>query len=314
METNKYGAVVKHIEPHHLNNVLIPNPPPILKQEIHNLIEDSFRLRDESNDLMDYAQDLLKEALQLPRVEKLRSQAEVYDDTADVYSYSVPLAELDNRVDASYHDPLVQVIEQHLREAALDVMRVGDRRISQSIVLPGRFKRHYVEEENGIVFFGGKQIYQLDPENKKYLSRSKHSDRIDRELQIHSNTTMITCSGTIAKVAIVPSHWSSWILNQHVIRVVPATEEIAGYLYAWLSSDYAHPLIIRYTYGAVVDEIDDEQVAQISIPLLRNSCAQERINSRVLEANAKRATAYELEQKALSILNDEVIYAQSDAH
>ena len=35
--TNNYGAVVSHIEPEHLKNVPIPNPPPILKREIHNL-------------------------------------------------------------------------------------------------------------------------------------------------------------------------------------------------------------------------------------------------------------------------------------
>ena len=47
----------------------------------------------------------------------------------------------------------------------------------------------------------------------------------------------------------------------------PSSEEIAGYLYAWLSSDYAYPLIARYTYGAVVDEIDNKHVSEIQIPL-----------------------------------------------
>jgi len=42
INTNNYGAVVSHIEPKHLKNIPIPNPPPILKQEIHNLIEKSF--------------------------------------------------------------------------------------------------------------------------------------------------------------------------------------------------------------------------------------------------------------------------------
>ena len=75
INTNNYGAVVSHIEPEHLNHIPIPNPPPILKQTIHNLIEESFKLRDESNELMDEAQVLLKVNLQLPDIEKLQARA-----------------------------------------------------------------------------------------------------------------------------------------------------------------------------------------------------------------------------------------------
>ena len=96
--TNNYGAVIKHIESKHLNDIPIPNPPPLLKQEIHNLIEESFKLRDESNELMDETQVLLKEALQLPKVEALQKQAEQFDKTVGVLNYSVPLIEFMNRL------------------------------------------------------------------------------------------------------------------------------------------------------------------------------------------------------------------------
>ena len=307
VNTNSYGAVIKHIEPEHLNHIPIPNPPPILKQTIHNLIEESFKLRDESNELMDETQALLKEALQLPDVEEL--QSEQADQEAGMLHYFVPLSELGNRLDASYHVPIVQAIERHLEKTAKEVVKVDDSRISQSVILPGRFKRVYVEEGSGIVFFGGKQIYELDPSNKKYLSISQHGDRIKNQLTLRKNMTMITCSGTIGKVTIVPKHWDGWTANQHIIRVVPANNEIAGYLYAWLASDYAYPLITRYTYGAVVDEINDKQVSDIVIPLLHDENTEQEINNKVLEGNKKRAEAYELEQKALTILNDQVIYA-----
>ena len=122
--------------------------------------------------------------------------------------------------------------------------------------------------------------------------------------------TAITCSGTIGKVTIVPKHWNGWTANQHIIRVVTANDEIAGYLCAWLSSDYAYPLITRYTYGAVVDEINDKQVAAVSIPLLHDENTQKAINDKVLEANRKRTEAYKLEQEALTVLDEKVIYAR----
>ena len=310
VETNNYGAVIKHIEPAHLNAIPIPNPPPILKQEIHDLVEESFKLRDESNELMDMAQVLLREALELPSIEVLHEQAEQFDKTTGVLNYSVPLSEIHGRLDGSYYVPIVDVIEQYIARTAGEIVKVGDSQISQSVILPGRFKRVYVEEGNGVIFFGGKQLYELDPSNKKYLSLKQHKDRIKDELTLRENMTLITCSGTIAKVTIAPKHWDGWTANQHVIRVVPKSDEIAGYLYAWLSSEYAYPLIIRYTYGAVVDEINDDQVSEIVVPLLRDENVQKEINEMVLEANLKRTKAYNLEQKVLRVLDEKVIYAR----
>lgn len=309
VESNTFGAVISQIEPEHLNGISIPNPSPILKQKIHDLIEESFKLRDESNELMNEAQDLLKESLRLPAIEKLQEKTKKFDEKTELLNYSVSLSHLENRFDGSYHVPIVKTIEQHLQKNAKEVTTVGDRRISRAIIAPGRFKRIYVEEGNGVVFFGGKQIYELDPSNKKYLSLKHHGDRIKNQLTLQQNMILITCSGTIGRVNIVPKHWEGWTANQHILRVVPVNNEIAGYIHAWLSSDYAYPLISRFTYGAVVDEIDDKQVAQISIPLLNDLSIQKQINKIVLEANKKRTEAFNLEQQALTILNEQVIYA-----
>ena len=310
VETNNYGAVIEHIEPEHLDHIPIPNPPPILKQEIHDLIEESFKLRDESNALLDTAQVLLKEALEFPSIEVLHEQAEQFDKTAGVLNYSVPASEVIDRLDGSYYVPIVKVIEQHIAKTAKEIVKVGDSQISKSIILPGRFKRVYVEEGDGVPFIGGKQIFELDPNNKKYLSPMRHENRIKGELTLRENMILITCSGTIGKVTIVPKHWDGWTANQHIIRVVPPNDEIAGYLHAWLSSDYAYPLITRYTHGAVIDEINDRQVSEIVVPLLRDENVQREINDGVLEANRKRTEAYNLEQEALRVLDEKVIYAR----
>ena len=310
VKSNMFGAVISQLEPEHLNQIPIPNPPPTLKQEIHDLIEESFKLRDESNELMDTAQTLLKTALQLPSIGAFHERAEQFDKMASVLNYSVSSSEVVDRLDGSYYVPIVKAIEQHIAKTAREVVKVGNSRISQSIILPGRFKRVYVEEEVGIPFIGGKQIFELDPNNKKYLSLTQHGDRIRDELTLHENMILITCSGTIGKVAIVPKHWEDWTANQHIIRVVPPNDEIAGYLHAWLSSDYAYPLITRYIHGAVIDEINDTQVSEIVVPLLRDESMQSKINDTVLEANRKRTEAYHLEQKALQVLDEKVIYAR----
>ena len=307
VNTNNYGAVVSHIEPEHLAHIPVPDPSPILKQQIHDLIMSSFRLRDESNVLMNEAQALLKSALKLADIDDIKPA--YFDQSADLRNYSVNLSTLDGRLEASYHVPIVGSIQRLLAANAKEVATVGDARVSKAIILPGRFKRVYVGEGQGVKFFGGKQILELDPSTNKYLSLLHHAGRIKGQLTLHENMTLITSSGTIGKVNIVPTHWDGWTANQHIIRVVPANTAIAGYVYAWLSSDYAFPLMHRYTYGAVVDEIDDFHVAAVPFPFLHDTDIQKTINGKVLEANRKRFDAYELEQKALKIMDEKVIFA-----
>ncbi|MBI5098263.1 MAG: restriction endonuclease subunit S [Nitrospirae bacterium] len=307
INTNNYGAVIDHIEPEHLENIPIPDPSPIIKHKIHELIMDSFRLRDESNSLIGDAEGLLISELKLPPIDEIKPK--YFDGKAALKNFSVKLSKVDNRIEASYHVPIVNAIMSHLDKSAAEVTIIGDSRISQRIILPGRFKRVYVEEGQGAVFFGGKQLLELDPSNKKYLSLTHHNIRIKEELTVKENTILITRSGTIGKVNIAPKHWANWILNEHIIRVVPADDSIAGYIYCWLASDYGYELIRRFTYGSVVDEIDDNHASRIQIPLLKNKKVQNQINNLVLEANQKRYEAYLLEQKAIKTVNDQVIYS-----
>jgi len=306
--TNSYGAVITHIEPEHLATVPIPDAPEEIKKRINNLIVASYTLRDESNALIDEATALLKEELHFPDIHDFN--VALYKKDADVDTFSVKLSKTAGRVDASYHVPIVNAIVEHMKEYAAEVTTVGDKRISKEIILPGRFKRVYVEEGYGRVFIGGKQIHELDPVNKKYLSLVHHGDRISKQLELHEGMTLITCSGTIGKVTLVGKHWENWTANQHIIRVIPASKDVAGYLSVFLASEYGYPLITHYTYGSVVDEIDDNHVSSIPFPILKNAEVQQRINTLALQANEKRYEAYKLEQQALRIVDKEVIFAK----
>lgn len=306
VKTNIYGAVISEIEPEHLAEVPIPDPPYVLKKRIHDLVIRSYALRDESNALLDEAEAFLYDVLKLPPLERLRPH--YFDKTTDLRNYAVKLSNLTGRIDASYYMPIVNAILRRLRKEAAEITTIGAPHISKRVILPGRFARVYVEEGQGTVFFGGKQLFELDPANKKYLSLVKHGDRIKSDLLLKENMILITRSGTIGKVALAPRHWEKWVANEHIIRVEPASADIAGYLYVFLATDYGRELIKRFTYGSVVDEINDRHVSEVPVPLLKDATTQAEINSLALEANVKRTKAYYAEQEAIRITNEEVIY------
>jgi len=307
IRSNIYGAVIQEIEPEHLATIPIPDAPWSIKKRINDLIVASYELRDASNALIDEATALLVSELQFPDIHDF--DVALYKKHSTVDTFSVKLSEMDGRVDASYHVPIVDAIVEHMKKYAAEVTTVGDSRVSKEVILPGRFKRVYVDSGYGRVFIGGKQLYELDPSNKKYLSIVHHEERISKQLELHEGMTLITCSGTIGKVTLVGKHWENWTANQHIIRVVPASKDIAGYLSIFLASDYGYPLITHYTYGSVVDEIDDTHVRSIPFPLLKDRAVQKQINDLALQANEKRYEAYQLEQQALKIMDKEVIFA-----
>ncbi len=299
---SQYGAVITHIEPEHLASIPVPDAPEEVKARIHGAVVKSYALRDESNDLLHRAAELLGDALKLPPIAEMRDAR----PSSEPECFSVSVGSLCGRLDGSYHVPIVHEIEKRLHINAGEVTRVGDKRISKSVILPGRFKRVYVEEGHGRPMIGGKQLGELDPSGKKYLSTARHKEEFDA-LAVKENTVLVTRSGTIGKVALTPRHWDSWIPSDHILRIVPAAKEIAGYLYVWLSSEWAKPLVLRNSYGAVIDEISDVQLDAVPVPLLTDTVLQSEINNLALRASTLRSEAYDWEQSALREMETQVL-------
>ena len=306
--SNIYGAVIQQIEPAHLTMVPVPDAPKEIKERIHNLIVESFKLRDESNELIDQATALLIDELKLSSISEFKQNNK--KNSANVNAFSVKLSNLAGRVDASYHLPTVDKIVEHLKKYAKEVTTIGDERISKQIILAGVFKRTYVEEEYGYPFLGGKEITQLSPKTEKYLSKPIHKKRYEKELKVTENTILVTDRGTIGTTTIVPRHWNGYAVSQNVLKLVPANNNIAGYIYIFLNSEWGTELIRRQTYGSVVDMIDNNSLSSVEIPLLKNQDIQNRINDLALKANQKRYEAYILEKEALKIMDEKVIYAK----
>ena len=305
--SNIYGAVIQQIEPEHLSMVPVPDAPEEIKEKIHNLIVKSYQLRDISNDLIDEATDLLIEELNLPHINEFNSDYCKKDDSLQIFN--IKLSHMNARTDASYHLPIVDAIIRHLNKYADEVTTVGDKRISSDVVLPGRFKRVYVESDYGVKFLGGKEMNQLNPSSEKYLSKKAHARQLESSLGIKANSILTPARGSLGEVVMPCKHFLNWAISDNMMQIL-SNEDICGYLFIFLNSDYGKALIQRFTYGGVVDAIEPEHIKQVQVPLLKNKDKQQEINGLALKANEKRYEAYSAEQEALKIMNEEVIYAK----
>lgn len=302
LHAEKFGSVILEIEPEALKNMLIPNPPVLIKQKIHDLIIDSYCKRDESNDLINEATRILIDALELPPMDDMEKEAFSYSE--EISSFPVKLSELNGRLEGNYYTTVVPVIEKYLSKNA-ELFRLRDKKITDRIILAGVFKRNYVQKGQGYPFIGGKEITQLSPKTDKYLSYITHKKRYEKELRVKENWILVTDRGTIGKVVIVPKHMENMAISQNVLKIAPKI--YPGYIYCFLNSDYGQLLIKRQSYGSVVNMIDNSCMGDVQVPILKNRKIVEKIDSLVLKANELRYEAYKQEQKAINIMNNDVL-------
>lgn len=286
-----YGSVVQHIEPHHLESVLIPALPGADIEAIGRTCLDAALKRDEANALLDQAETVLIDALGLPPLPQQEHGPLIGRLRQRV---------LAGRFDASYHSPTARWIEKRLSNLKLPVKLLGDPDISLEIRAVTKFRKRVYVPQRGIPLLSSKQLFQIDPVEVKYLARGAHEQDLE-EIALAHNMIVITCSGTIGRVQIIPRYMSGWAANQHALRVSAPNGGDAGYLYAWLSSVYGAVLLRRFSYGSVILELDRFQLARVPVPWPAPN-DREKISQLVLRANELRDEAWRLEHQGLKAL------------
>jgi type I restriction enzyme, S subunit len=286
-----YGSVVNQIEPEHLQRVLIPDLPPIRRIAIGQLMCKAVELRDEANRLLDEADRLLHDRLNLPYLNTISS-------TSKQTISKVKASQLMGRFEASFHDPVAIAAEQQLHKLGIEITTVGDPRVTQEVRAITKFRKRTYVEKGGIPLLSSKQLFQIDPIDVKRLAKGAHTKDLP-EIQLQENMIAVTCSGTIGRVQIIPKYMADWTANQHANRLLASLEMNAGYLYAWLSSDYGYYLMTRHAYGSVILEFDRQMLASVQIPL-PEAKIQDEIGNLVLKANQLRDEAWRNEQEAIN--------------
>ncbi|MCI0551504.1 MAG: restriction endonuclease subunit S [Anaerolineae bacterium] len=189
------------------------------------------------------------------------------DKKIEAFSIALPWLRGANglRLDAGFYNPRVADALALLNRSGLPLQPLSE--VTKRVFIPPRFKRIYVEKEHGVPFLQGSHVVHFQPADIKYLSRAAHK-RLDRWI-IESGWVLVTCSGTIGRVTVAPPSWDGWAASQHILRIVPDNDGAcpAGYVYAYLCSELGQAQLTSRIYGAVVDEITEEQARSVLIPV-----------------------------------------------
>ena len=216
-------------------------------------------------------------------------------------SYTMPSGSLigsdELRFDAGRYSPRFMEAISILRESGMRLERLGD---TCNIFIPPRFKRLYVEEEHGVPFLQGSHIAHFQPADLKYLSLS--TPQLEQWI-IRAGWLLVTCSGTIGRIAICPPERDGWAGSQHILRIIPDEKQCPrGYLAAFLASPFGQAQLTANTYGAVVDELTKKQADGILVPLpetAKDKAMVHSLNTSMIESSEKRSEASALVSRSV---------------
>lgn len=165
-----------------------------------------------------------------------------------------------------------------------------------------RFPRIYVDDPaKGIPFLGSTDILDADLSFVSLLSKKQVEG--NPALVLDEGWTLITCSGTIGRMAYARSDMKGMSGSQHFMRVAADPEKIKpGYLYAYLSSRFGVPIVVSGTYGAIIQHIEPQHIADLPVPRL--GAAENNAHGLIQRAATAHVESIELRKKAGTLVND----------
>jgi hypothetical protein len=132
------------------------------------------------------------------------------------------------------------------------------------------FTRNYVDQSDyGVRFLTTSSMTEADMSILPLLSKKDAYSNKLGFLEVREGMSLITCSGTIGRMAYARADMDGTWSNQDILKVVADRAKISeGYLYAYLSSRFGLPLITSGTYGAIIQHIEPHHIADLPVPRL----------------------------------------------
>jgi hypothetical protein len=269
------GSVIDHLTTSDVRAVPVPLFDQSIRSEVERLSASSVTLVTEARRRVN---DLLRDQLQRlppePLVDRLRD------------GWTIAGRDLVDRIDASYYAPQV-------RAARAQLLREGGVRLGElaSAALPVRYKRYYVDGDNGRPILSGRQLLQFHPINLRRVS--DRSFKNPKEYEVKAGMTIFgavgRAEGRQGTPALVTSDRDGWLASNDVMRLVPRTSTSPGALWLATATTQVRTQVNALSFGSVIDHMNPWDVEDVIVPLIEDGLACEVEDAWELFAQARAA-------------------------
>jgi len=287
-----YGAIIQHIEAHHIAELPVPRFGSRKEDEIHNLVSRAADLRADATQKLADAQRLLFLALGEPSFPT--QDVSEKDRLTQVIQCSDIQRTM--RMEGFFYNPTAARIEKWAQSFGDKCKTLGS--IADVYDTPP-FKHIYVEEGHGVPFFTSGELFDLDRAASKFLSKTKTVNL--QKYILEQDWVLLARSGQLGGIIGRPQYADSGLCgastSDHVIRVVPHGVP-GGYLFAYLySMKVGYPLLTRTMTGHSIPALWPSQLKSLPV-VLADAVEMGNISALVVAAFEEKVLATDLERQA----------------
>ncbi|MBC7913843.1 MAG: restriction endonuclease subunit S [Pyrinomonadaceae bacterium] len=287
-----YGGVIKHIEPHHIQDLSIPIFPEHQQNKIHQLITQAAELRVEANKLLQDALQFIDTQFDFFTPKKIYTVNIKAIRSGDKFTQ-------ETRLEADFYQPLTDKISDQIkRNGKYDLL--GN--LCHTVSISNLRGRIFVSK--GFVLFTGQSLGLLKPDISKQLSKKLTKN-------IEENTTrdgdvLVSAFGTLGKTEFCYKNFYSGVFaSQQLVRIRTDRDKIhPGYIYLFLKSRVGQLLIQKYKTGSVIEWANWNNFSSILIPIPNDKGLQ--LGQQAEEIALNFQFAYEKENQAIQLIENEI--------
>jgi type I restriction enzyme S subunit len=161
----------------------------------------------------------------------------------------------------------------------------------------GSLKKNIFKSDGYAVYEQQHAIYDQFDDIRYFIDETKFNEM--KRFELNSGDLIMSCSGTMGKIAIVPANIKEGIINQALLKLTPSKKVDTVFLKLWLESESFQESIKKHSGGAAIQNVASVAILkqiEIQLPPLPK---QQRIVSIIGEAFEAIDKAIENTQKNL---------------
>lgn len=295
IQQQTYGAVIQHIEAHHIKDLPIPRLDSTVEEHIHTLVEQAA-------------------TLWVKRVQYLEQARQPFEyiNNEEVLSYTphsfdlsvIKGSDLGDRFGGYYHSIIYRNIENKIRSGNYKELKD----LSEKIFVPPMFKHIYLNRPNQYPFITGGELVNRKISEIKYLSNKgvkNINDYIVKEgwIAVYRHGQFDSMLGSSF---LIDKQLHEFCLSDLIIRVIIDKNIISPeYVFAFLSTKAGKLLIKRLATGRSIPFVTETSLSKIPIPILDNKII-DNVSKLVTAALDAQIASIQAEDEAKRILLNEL--------
>jgi type I restriction enzyme S subunit len=173
----------------------------------------------------------------------------------------------------------------------------------------GSLKKSIFVPDGYAVYEQQHAIYDQFDDVRYFIDEAKFKEM--KRFELLPNDLIMSCSGTMGRVAIVPKGIKRGIINQALLKLTPSTKISNAFLKAWMESEAFQVALREYSGGAAIQNVASVKILkEIRVPL-PSVKEQERVVAKLdslREETQRLESIYHQKLAALEALKNSLLH------